>query len=96
MNSARVIIALLLAGWLPLLHGAEAQPGATSTDTQQPQQTDQQSVEQAQQAGTAPQPETDADQADGEPTEEERSTTSRFIPTEQVSQDLGVSFPADI
>ncbi|NKB34599.1 MAG: hypothetical protein GKR91_16015 [Pseudomonadales bacterium] len=28
--------------------------------------------------------------------DEEDSTNSRFIPTEQISQDLGVSFPVDI
>ena len=29
-------------------------------------------------------------------TEEERQSSGRFIPTEQISQDLGVSFPVDI
>ena len=28
--------------------------------------------------------------------EEERQSSGRFIPTEQISQDLGVSFPVDI
>ena len=28
--------------------------------------------------------------------EEERKSSGRFIPTEQISQDLGVSFPVDI
>ena len=28
--------------------------------------------------------------------EEERQPSGRFIPTEQISQDLGVSFPVDI
>jgi len=35
-----------------------------------------------------------ADQADEQEAEEE--SPARFIPTEQISQDLGVSFPADI
>ncbi len=38
--------------------------------------------------------ENDAEQADGQDSEED--SPSRFIPTEQISQDLGVSFPADI
>jgi hypothetical protein len=38
------------------------------------------------------------DSATGGDTEEmpEEESPSRFIPTEQISQDLGVSFPADI
>ena len=35
----------------------------------------------------------ESDQADDL---EEEDSPSRFIPTEQISQDLGVSFPADI
>ena len=31
-----------------------------------------------------------------EDTEAEEQTSRRFIPTEQISQDLGVSFPVDI
>lgn len=40
----------------------------------------------------------DATDADGDATdaEEEVDGNARFIPTEQVSQDLGVSFPVDI
>lgn len=30
------------------------------------------------------------------PTEEEEESPGRFIPTEEISQDLGVSFPVDI
>lgn len=33
---------------------------------------------------------------DGDEDEEEDSGGGRFIPSEQISQDLGVSFPADI
>lgn len=33
---------------------------------------------------------------DGDEGEEEGSGAGRFIPSEQISQDLGVSFPADI
>ena len=36
----------------------------------------------------------DSDSNSGDGSEEE--SPSRFIPTEQISQDLGVSFPADI
>ena len=51
--------------------------------------------------------ETEEDQAGAEPEEliladadatadEEEESSRRFIPTEQISQDLGVSFPVDI
>ena len=33
---------------------------------------------------------------DEQETEEEGQSNGRFIPTEQISQDLGVSFPVDI
>lgn len=36
------------------------------------------------------------DDAEAEQDEEAERSSSRFIPTEQISQDLGVSFPVDI
>jgi hypothetical protein len=36
------------------------------------------------------------DTEDTEPVDEQDRSSSRFIPTEQISQDLGVSFPVDI
>jgi hypothetical protein len=33
---------------------------------------------------------------DGVETEDEEESPERFIPTEEISQDLGVSFPVDI
>jgi|TARA_B100001105_G_scaffold75447_1_gene59547 hypothetical protein len=35
-------------------------------------------------------------EGDEQEAEEERQSSGRFIPTEQISQDLGVSFPVDI
>ena len=35
-------------------------------------------------------------EGDEQETEEEGQSNGRFIPTEQISQDLGVSFPVDI
>jgi opacity protein-like surface antigen len=40
--------------------------------------------------------EAQTDEANESESEEEDDSPSRFIPTEQISQDLGVSFPADI
>ena len=39
---------------------------------------------------------TDPDEEAVPETEEEQQSSTRFIPTEQISQDLGVSFPVDI
>lgn len=36
------------------------------------------------------------DETDSEPQAEEEESPDRFIPTEEISQDLGVSFPVDI
>jgi hypothetical protein len=49
-------------------------------------------------APTEPQtePQAEADIASEPEPEEGDDAASRFIPTEQISQDLGVSFPADI
>ena len=58
-----------------------------------------QDVDQQQAAGTDPQSVQDAqDNAliAAEETEVEEESAQRFIPTEQISQDLGVSFPVDI
>jgi len=87
------ILLLLLIGGLSPLQGvaAEANPadGNTSGSNEQAQ-TETGGADQ-QQAGP------DSGQADDEQTdEEEEESPSRFIPTEQISQDLGVSFPVDI
>lgn len=65
---------------------------AQSTDT--PPATDQS-------AETAPpqsqqEPEQQVAQEEDDEDDENEDSLSRFIPTEQISQDLGVSFPADI
>ena len=87
------MLLLLLLGGLSPLQGfaAEANPADGSTAGSNEQAQPESGGADQQQAGT------DAAQADDEQTdEEEEESPSRFIPTEQISQDLGVSFPVDI
>jgi len=77
--------AVVLFFCMVLVVEAQQQDADNGADTPQQQQ-----IEEP--AGNAP--ENDAEQADGQDSEED--SPSRFIPTEQISQDLGVSFPADI
>ncbi len=86
------MLLLLLIGGLSPLQGfaAEANPAdGNSGDSNEQAQLESSSADQ-QQTGT------DSGQADDEQTDEEEESPSRFIPTEQISQDLGVSFPVDI
>jgi hypothetical protein len=57
--------------------------------TQAEVQADEQTVEANEQNGNGP----DADQSG---VDEDEESAGRFIPTEEISQDLGVSFPVDI
>ena len=73
----------------PQLKAAEANTAAdsaTATDQAGQASTAQGETEQTDDQGDA--------QEDAQDAEDDRP--SRFIPTEQISQDLGVSFPADI
>jgi len=63
--------------------------GSSAADQEAATQTDPQQVL----ADTDQEP---ADEDDDVDLEEDEDAPSRFIPTEQISQDLGVSFPADI
>ncbi len=67
-------------------------PGAGAIQDQDQQQDDQSAAQEQEQA------EQEQTEAQEESTEEtgENEGFERFIPTEQVSRDLGVSFPADI
>ena len=67
-------------------------PGAGAIQAQDQQQNDQSAAQEQEQA------EQEQAEAQEESTEEaeENEGFERFIPTEQVSRDLGVSFPADI
>ncbi|MBT8147224.1 MAG: hypothetical protein KJN90_10240 [Gammaproteobacteria bacterium] len=84
----RLIAVAAIAGLLtfPLL-AAEAELESQSQEVSENEQSD---ANVASQVGSAPDSESEIDDA----SEDERP--SRFIPTEQISQDLGVSFPADI
>lgn len=64
----------------------------------QDQQQDEQAAAQGQQRTQEEQAEAQQEESTGESGEEteEDDGFERFIPTEQVSRDLGVSFPADI
>lgn len=91
----RTVAALLAAGFLllaeaPMLHAqdgaavddAQAQAPATADDGQNQQSADQANV--------------DADAPELAQSGDDDNGGTRFIPTEQLSQDLGASFPVDI
>lgn len=69
---------------------------AQTTDDAQPAEPDPSAA--ATVAEPAPPAQADGGVDDGatQPDEQEANTQARFIPTEQISQDLGVSFPVDI
>ena len=76
------LLLTLLFGWQSLLAQDTAQAEATEETAPQSEQQDE------------PQQEEDLILAETEADEEE--SPDRFIPTEEISQDLGVSFPVDI
>lgn len=77
-----------------LLGGGAIQAQVQDQDRQQ----DEQAAAQGQQRTQEEQAEAQQEESTGESGEEteEDDGFERFIPTEQVSRDLGVSFPADI
>lgn len=77
-----VFLLILLFGWQLSLAQDTAQPAVTEEAAPQSEQQDE------------PQQEEDLILAETEADEEE--SPDRFIPTEEISQDLGVSFPVDI
>ena len=87
---------LLFAGLLALSAGAQdSQPA----DTEQEAQTGQQIIDTEltlEELGVADNDELILGADEGGEESEEENSNSRFIPTEQISQDLGVSFPVDI
>lgn len=96
MKKAELLIAGMLIALLAVLpnsgagqDNSSAQDAGQQTDAAQAEEqgseqqvADQQAVEQPAEAGGVE--------------ENEEESPSRFIPTEQISQDLGVTFPADI
>jgi len=86
LRSGKVILTALLLiflfGWQSAL--AQDTPQAEATEETAPQSEQQ----------NEPQQEEDLILAETEADEEE--SPDRFIPTEEISQDLGVSFPVDI
>jgi len=87
---------LLFAGLLSLSAGAQ---DSQSADTEQEAQTEQQIIDTEltlEELGVADNDELILGADEGGEESEEENSNSRFIPTEQISQDLGVSFPVDI
>jgi|TARA_B110000467_G_C18152220_1_gene384837 hypothetical protein len=87
---------LLFAGLLSLSVGAQ---DSQSADTEQEAQTEQQIIDTEltlEELGVADNDELILGADEGGEESEEENSNSRFIPTEQISQDLGVSFPVDI
>lgn len=89
MRKYRSLIALVV-----LLLGSNLVSAQVPETPSEPDQTppDQTNTEQI----LADSEETLAEDGDASAQEESEDSSSRFIPTEQISQDLGVSFPADI
>ncbi|MCB1648945.1 MAG: hypothetical protein H7A05_07855 [Pseudomonadales bacterium] len=88
--AAFLAAALLLLAEVPLLH---AQDGTTA-DASQVQASA--SADDGQNEQPENQTGTDADAPELAQSGDDDSGGSRFIPTEQLSQDLGASFPVDI
>ena len=89
-------IILLFAGLLFLSAGAQ---DSQSADTEQEAQTEQQIIDTEltlEELGVTENDELILGADEGGEESEEENSNSRFIPTEQISQDLGVSFPVDI
>ena len=87
---------LLFAGLLSLSAAAQ---DSQSADTEQEAQTEQQVIEPEltlEELNVAENDELILGADEGGEESEEENSNSRFIPTEQISQDLGVSFPVDI
>lgn len=87
-----ILLTMLMS--VPLtLHAQTTQPPADADDTAVGADPVRDEVQQATDADDAIDTGADASDTDAE---EEVDGNARFIPTEQVSQDLGVSFPVDI
>tara|TARA_B110000003_G_C16572920_1_gene505042 strand:+ start:970 stop:1278 length:309 start_codon:yes stop_codon:yes gene_type:complete len=87
---------LLFAGLLSLSAAAQ---DSQSADTEQEAQTEQQVIDTEltlEELNVAENDELILGADEGGEESEEENSNSRFIPTEQISQDLGVSFPVDI
>lgn len=94
--------ALLVLGLLCLagaVHGQQAQQQGNASTTANAEQTDDVEttiVDSEDQGGADTSNSEEATAGDNSDDAPVGDSPSRFIPTEQVSQDLGVSFPADI
>lgn len=87
---------LLFAGLLSLSAAAQ---DSQSADTEQEAQIEQQIIDTEltlEELSVAENDELILGADEGGEESEEENSNSRFIPTEQISQDLGVSFPVDI
>lgn len=78
-----------------LLFTAVLFPGVVQAQDQQQDEQDAAQQEQQEEQAEA-QEEESGDVEEEEVEEEDENEFERFVPTEQVSRDLGVSFPADI
>ena len=87
------ILVLLTATWLFLSSGLSLAAEATPENSAENEALQSQADEQLDNETAQNELDEESDQGDGEA---EEDSPSRFIPTEQISQDLGVSFPVDI
>lgn len=94
MNTVFNKVRYLLAGLLLLVASL-----AWSADNPAPQDSDQEVAQQPDNvAGQDNSADADLilDEESAAPADEDEDSPGRFIPTEEISQDLGVSFPVDI
>lgn len=85
-NRLLMILFAMLLSWYSFAQDDQDQPD------EQPVQVDEEQVIDADESENTA---ADAESLDGAASEEEEAP-GRFIPSEQISQDLGVSFPVDI
>lgn len=86
-QTLRLLTACLLLALTPV----QAQETSSEEQTEQPEQTEQNEQD------AAAESEVDRPDIDSQPIQRaEGQAPGRFIPSEQISQDLGVSFPVDI
>lgn len=87
----RKLLIFALLSFFQLTNAAENDPPVQDAAPQEPEQVEPKSVVKAQEANS------DADATENpDEKEDEEKSSARFIPTEEISQDFGVSFPVDI
>lgn len=93
MNRSLIRALLLILMLLPVAALDALQPDASA----QEQNTSEEQSDDAAESNTEADADTDLPDIDSQPIESSQNTgPGRFIPSEQISQDFGVSFPVDI